>query len=406
MATIQDRYYAERNGKRVRTSYTGAKRYRVRYRDASGDQRAQSFVRKIDAQEFLVGLEHNLRAGTYIDPAKGKRKFGDYWTSWREARVDLRASTTARDDSYYRNHIEPTFGRAALGAIDRQMLRKWIAELVAKGLAPKTVHQAFNLVSQTLGEAAAEHLITANPAADMRKTLPEIIPVEMRILTPDEAATLEDVLDKRYRLWLQTAVETGLRFGELAALRPDRFDLLRRRVAVTETLSDVRGHISYGPPKTRAGRRHAPMTKDLASSLTTATAGMASDALLFTAPNGGPIRASLFRRRVWQPGCIEAGLGSMVPVDPEDEDGDKRYEGLRIHDLRHTAISWWIAAGADVKQIAVWAGHSSVATVLDRYGHLLPDRDDGVMEALEAIKQSGKPKDADVVQLRAADDET
>jgi integrase len=53
------------------------------------------------------------------------------------------------------------------------------------------------------------------------------------------------------------------------------------------------------------------------------------------------------------------------------------------HDLRHTAVSFWIAGGASVKEIAVRAGHASVATVLDRYGHLLPDSDTTLRERLE-----------------------
>jgi len=54
-----------------------------------------------------------------------------------------------------------------------------------------------------------------------------------------------------------------------------------------------------------------------------------------------------------------------------------------MHDLRHTAISLWIAAGANPKQIAVRAGHTSVSVVLDRYGHLFPQHDDALLQALE-----------------------
>jgi integrase len=59
---------------------------------------------------------------------------------------------------------------------------------------------------------------------------------------------------------------------------------------------------------------------------------------------------------------------------------------LRIHDLRHTAIALWIAAGANPKQIAVRAGHTSVSVVLDRYGHLFPDHDRALLEALQATR--------------------
>ena len=81
---------------------------------------------------------------------------------------------------------------------------------------------------------------------------------------------------------------------------------------------------------------------------------------------------------------MAAGLGKMVK-DADDEDGIERYVGPRIHDLRHTAVSWWIASKADPKQVATWAGHSSVATVMDRYGHFLPDREEHVMDSLDEL---------------------
>jgi integrase len=71
---------------------------------------------------------------------------------------------------------------------------------------------------------------------------------------------------------------------------------------------------------------------------------------------------------VWAPGVKPAGL-----------------EHLRPHDLRHTAVSLWIAAGASPKEIAARAGHTSVVTVLDRYGHLLPGHEEKVNDALDEM---------------------
>jgi len=397
---VEDRYYVVRDGKKVRTSYTGKKRYRVRYREfPGGPQKSQSFERKTDASGFLTTTSHSITIGTYVHPGGRRRKFGDYWTTLRAARHDLRDSTIARDESYYRNHIEPTFADRPLGSIDRDLMREWIADIVKKGKAPKTIRQAFNLVNQTLECAVEDRLIATNPAAGMAKKLPRIVAHEMRFLTPADAATLEAEFDERYQLWLSTAVESGLRLGELSALQVSDLELMRRRISVNKTLVEVKGLITVGPPKTAAGKRHVPITPQLAERLTTATAGRRPTDLVFPAPQGGAIRASLFRRRIFQPGCVTAGLGSMDPVNPLDPEGPTHYVGLRIHDLRHTAISWWIAAGADVKQIAVWAGHSSVATVLDRYGHLLPDRNDGIMNALGALRASASATDAGVVEL-------
>jgi integrase len=80
------------------------------------------------------------------------------------------------------------------------------------------------------------------------------------------------------------------------------------------------------------------------------------------------LRVTLFRRRFWLPATRVAGL-----------------DGLRIHDLRHTAVALWIAAGANPKEVAARAGHASVSFTLDRYGHLYPESDLTLRERLDAI---------------------
>ena len=98
--------------------------------------------------------------------------------------------------------------------------------------------------------------------------------------------------------------------------------------------------------------------------------GLRLGELVFRSPDGKPIRASLFRKRYWTPAVNAAGLAP-----------------LRIHDLGHSAVSLWIAAGANPKQIAARAGHTSVSVVLDRYGHLYPDHDIDLIDTLEAHAQ-------------------
>src|SRR5699024_8685948 len=119
--------------------------------------------------------------------------------------------------------------------------------------------------------------------------------------------------------------------------------------------------------KTRAGRRTVPVPSVVADALREHLDRTAGD-LVFPAPEGGYLRRGLFRRRFWLPATKAAGL-----------------DGLRAHDLRHTAVALWIAAGASPKEIAVRAGHSSVSVVLDRYGHLLPGQVDAVNDALDAM---------------------
>jgi integrase len=97
------------------------------------------------------------------------------------------------------------------------------------------------------------------------------------------------------------------------------------------------------------------------------------EALVFVGAEGGALRANGWRARQWRPAIKAAGL-----------------EPLRPHDLRHTAVSLWVAAGASPKQIASWAGHTSVSVVLDRYGHLVPGHEGAVLDRLEGLAQ-GSP---------------
>jgi integrase len=143
---------------------------------------------------------------------------------------------------------------------------------------------------------------------------------------------------------------------------------MRRRVDVAEILVEVRGRVTVGPPKTRAGRRSVPIPRVVAEALETRLAGLEPNEFVFRAPLGGPVRASLFHQRVWLPAVSAANL-----------------QGLRIHDLRHSAVAFWIAAGASPKEIARRAGHTSISVVLDRYAHLLPGTEEKVTDALDEM---------------------
>jgi integrase len=105
---------------------------------------------------------------------------------------------------------------------------------------------------------------------------------------------------------------------------------------------------------------------------------------VFTAPKGGPLRVTAFRARMWRPATRAAGL-----------------DGLRIHDLRHTAVALWIAAGANPKEVAARAGHASVSFTLDRYGHLYPEADTALRDRLDVLYGAARPTpEGTVIRLR------
>jgi integrase len=111
-----------------------------------------------------------------------------------------------------------------------------------------------------------------------------------------------------------------------------------------------------------------------------------SISLPFTNTKGGALRRAGFRRNWWQPAVEKAGLAP-----------------LSFHELRHTFVSLWVAAGANVKEVSMRAGHSSVAFTLDRYGHLYQDQDDAIADRLDDLLGEANPaRDADLQRLDRA----
>jgi integrase len=141
----------------------------------------------------------------------------------------------------------------------------------------------------------------------------------------------------------------GLRWGEVAALRVHRVDLARRRLEVDEANTEVGGHVVEGTTKNHE-RRSVPIPRFLADELAEHLVGKKPDDLVFTSPKGGVLRNTNFRSRFFDPAAEQAGLAGLTP-----------------HELRHTAASLAVQAGANVKVVQQMLGHASAAMTLDVY---------------------------------------
>jgi integrase len=369
---LYDRCVASIRTKRLSN---GKAAYLVRFRAADGQERSRQFARRRDAEKFAHVIEVDRSQGSFVDPRLGKITVEDWFDRWWPTVTNLRPTTRVRDEASFRSHVVPTFGAMPLARVDRTSLREWVARLSDAddgGLAPATVAKAVQVFNKAMRAALEDRLIAVNPVE--RLPLPRIEREEMRFLTPDELWRLAEAIDDRYRAFVVLAGYSGLRVGELLALRWEHVDMLRRKVTVVETLTDLGGRVSFGPPKTRAALRTVSVPSVVVDELARIpTSPPDKRDLVFKSPEGQPVRPTLFRRRFWTPAVVAAEL---TP--------------LRIHDLRHTAVALWIAAGANPKQIAARAGHTSVSVVLDRYGHLLPDHDDELMHALENLHRTGR----------------
>ncbi|MAG37281.1 MAG: hypothetical protein CL878_13690 [Dehalococcoidia bacterium] len=199
---------------------------------------------------------------------------------------------------------------------------------------------------------------------------PPVPKPKYRILTAAEVQQLlRATSDDRLRSLWAVAIATGARQGELLALQWDDVDWERSEIAVHRTLVSVtRGSVpQYGEPKTAKARRTIPLAEQSLVTLRewqaiqheevrTLGDNYANYNLIFSTGLGTPLRNNFVRER-FKAALKHAGLPEQV----------------RFHDLRHTAGSLMIAAGADVAAVSAVLGHANISTTLNIYAHTLPD---------------------------------
>jgi hypothetical protein len=157
---------------------------------------------------------------------------------------------------------------------------------------------------------------------------------------------------------------------EAAGLRVGDVDFLRRRLKVERSVSDVDGHLVLTTPKTHHARE-VPMPAFVAAMLADTTHGRSADSPLFTSPVGALLRGNNFRRRSFDRAAASIGLPGLTP-----------------HELRHTAASLAVSAGANVKAVQRMLGHASAAMTLDVYAGLFGDDLDLVADRLDATARA------------------
>jgi integrase len=346
----------------------GRNRWRARWRDPAGRQRSKSFARKLDAERFLLSVEDAKLRGAYVDPAAGRANFGEWAERWYKTTAGLKPSTRHTYRQLLDYQILPTFQKATLAGIDPLLVREWLAALVESDLSPSRIRNAHQVLSQVLAAAVEANRLARNPAKGVR--LPRIARREMHFLSAVQVEQLAAAIAPPFALLVRFDAYTGLRAGELAALRVARLDLLRGRCEVVESATEVAGELVWGSTKTyerRTVRLPRFLREQLAAYLAERPHG--PDDLVFTMARGGPLREPKFAERYFKPAALAAGLPPA----------------LRVHDLRHTCASLLIREGASIKAVQHHLGHKSAAITLDRYGHLFPEELDHLADRLDQV---------------------
>jgi integrase len=356
--------------------------WEVRYRDGDNNTRRKTFRTKPEALDFQSSVRTDKHRGEFISPRRAETLLRAVAEDWFATTADLKPKTRAGYRSILDYHVLPELGSYPVGRVTPAVIKRF---LTGREVGPGTQRNILRVLSPILAHAVDDEMIRANPCA--RVKLPKATRQEMLFLTADEIATLADAITPQYRTLVYFAAYTGLRSGEIAALRMKNLGPDARRVTVEGSVADVNGKLHFGPPKN--GRvRTVSLPRFLGELLTKQVAGKDPDDYVFGATRGGPLRHGNFYARHFKP-TVQLALPAHL-------------QGLRFHDLRHTAASLLIAQGRHPKAIAERLGHSSIAITMDRYGHLYPDQDEKLAAGLDEMfaRAAGDPVEASVVPIR------
>ena len=344
-------------------------RWQVRYIDPTGRERSKTFPRKIDADKYLIHVEAQKQRSEWINPEQAATRFEALATRWIATRSHLKPRTFEGYRSLLRVHILPAFGSTRLDRIDRMTVESWMADLRSIGLSASRRRQAFQVLRQILEAGVQDRYLPSNPAAGVK--LPKLERREQLFVAPEDVDRLAGHAPDPFKALVYIFAYGGLRWGEAVALRRRRVDVLRGRLEVAESMSDVAGRLIFGPTKNYRNRTIVlpRFLREMLNDHLLHHTAPGTEGLLFSADNGSPLRNSNFNRRVWKPMVEAAGLP----------------EGLRIHDLRHSAVAFLISQGAHPEAIKRFMGHSSISVTMDIYGHLFPSDAEDLAEKLDEL---------------------
>ncbi|MGN7227386.1 tyrosine-type recombinase/integrase [Dietzia maris] len=351
---VEDLWTSKATGQPTRLRGKGM-RWRARYVDDDGRETTKRFARKRDAESWLDQTTADLVTGTYVQPAKKKVLVQDLAEGWYGTKSELKPKTLEGYRGLLDTLVLPKWGGTPVGDVTHEGVQAWISEMrssgvrdTEKGLSPSRTIQAYQALRGVLDYAVKRRHIAVNPALGVE--LPRKVAVERRYLTHRQ---VEDLAAKmgEWRLLTLVLAYTGLRWGEAVALRARRVDLDRGRIEVSESVTRVGRELVVGPPKSHA-HRSVPVPAFLVEELRPLIEELDEDELVFESPIGGYLTSWTYRSKF---------------------DGARPYKEMTPHDLRHTAASLAIQAGANIKAVQRMLGHASATLTLDRYGHLFDD---------------------------------
>ncbi len=326
---------------------------------------------KGEVQEKLRKLQNDAAGGQLADPTT--LTVGQYLDGWLKdtAKPKCSPTTFARYDSLVHVHIKPHIGGVKLAKLQPVQINHLMGEIARdvenrnNGRSPAWSQKlSLVLLSNALRHAVRLRLIPFNPAADIPKAKPA--EKEIEFLTAEQGRRFLEAAKKR-RLYALFAVAlgTGMRQGEILALRWDAIDFERQQLTVRHSLADVKSKFILKEPKSKRSRRTIKLPAFVLEALAAHRKAMAKEShrspFCFVTKTGNHINKSNLTRQVLRPILKVAKLARV-----------------KFHALRHSHASALLQDGASIKAVSQRLGHSTVELTLRVYFHLLPDADDSL----------------------------
>ena len=367
----------ERNGRfyiRTRVQVIDSDTGEVRWQQvekAAGKSRRQ-------AEKTLRGLQTTVDEGTYVPSAMTVLELGRKWLR-EHVQPNLKPGAAANYKGTFYRHVVPSLGAVRVDDCKPQMVKALLGRKRAEGLSDETVAKIRRHMHAMFAFAQDAGLLTVNPASAPRKRgQKQRRRARGTALSPAQIARFLNECSPRWQLFFTVALDTGLRRGEMIGLQRCDVALLERVLYVRRSIG------AYDDPEEGDDDEDSLTTKTEAGErLVTILYGAqeALEAVLTAAVDTrdeAPVFATVERKHgrdgVMRPTGRPLSPRMVTRVFRRYADRAELPKTIRLHDLRHTAITNAISQGEDIMLVSAFAGHAKTSTTVDVYSHLLPKR--------------------------------
>lgn len=359
--------------------------------DPATGKRLTRFVtvrgKRQDAEKELTRLLSAAHDGTLVEPSKVT--VAEYLKGWMDGAHGLANKTAERYRQLIDQQIVPHLGAVPLQKLRPAQVEEWHGILLRAGgkdgkpLSARTVGHAHRVLHRALERATKSELVSRNVAHVIKP--PKVEAEEVEALSSEQmAAVLTALAGHALYAIAATALGTGLRRGELLALRWGDVDLDGATVRVERSLEETKAGLAFKAPKTKHGRRtvslsstvvdalRAHKVKQLETRMLLGQGKATAETLVFSTIEGEPLSPDNLSRD-WKRTCRA-----------------RKLPGVSFHALRHSHASALLLRGVDVLTVSRRLGHGSPVVTLNTYAHLLEKTDTKAASAIEAALRGSR----------------